>query len=247
MYSHVQPLKRECHPHGTGLSEGELQLLASLIAEPVLDEDGDSCTYFSSIDAAAAERPQVQELVAKATVSTSVLHDVLVEDLELLKYNQVDEVPALKQSTLKKRQRASDIWGGRRAWLTGPDAGTRSHHRAEVEWDKRWYSQFTFMIDATSFEDGALSKGSSKENVYTLENKQWGPTHVTGPQTVTATTRVMVYCIIHPFGGLICGPDIVFTGSKIPHTTHGTHGDERKEQIQAKNNALPSWCAPTLH
>ena len=38
MYSHVQPLKRECHPHGTGLFEGELQLLASLIAEPVLDD-----------------------------------------------------------------------------------------------------------------------------------------------------------------------------------------------------------------
>lgn len=232
-----QQLVRASQAQRIGLSDSEVKELASLLGQPVIDDKCGSCKYFVSIEDAAVKRPRVRELVTKATVSTSALHRLLVEERQFLTYSMVDEVPVLPPRTLESREKAAEVWGCRKPWFVGHPSSTRSEHCPDVFWDPRWYEQFTFIIDATSFEDGATSAVKCKDHVYRDKAKVYGPTHVTDAKHVAATTKVMVYCIIHPYGGLVCGPDIMYTGSKIPRVSNDEKQDARKEEL------LPTWCA----
>ena len=89
---------------------------------------------------------------------------------------------------------------------------TRSEADVPEYFDWEYYFNFTFMIDACSFEDGP---GSG----------------VTKSKFIVNSSKLMYYTVIHPQGGVICGPDLVYTGSKVPVS-----------RSDDKAKILTDWC-----
>jgi len=71
------------------------------------------------------------------------------------------------------------------------------------------------MIDAISFEDSDAPSSRSTRS-YTLRHEIPPPTIVEPKERIDAMNHVMGYTVLHPHEGVICGPDVVFTGRKVP-------------------------------
>ena len=211
---------------GCVLSESEIELAVRVIGTP--KQQGKSWVHFETIqqaiksDGAAALRDVLQ----RKQLTASTLHKLLVDDLKRLNHNVADRRPRLPPGTLASRERAAEVWGRRAPWLTLPVQGAI----VSTYFDWEFYFNFTFMIDACSFEDGpGLGKAKSKK-VYSIPGKLWGPELDEPEQTIAKGTKLMVYVVIHPHGGLIVGPDLVITGSKVPAS-----------DSNQKNSILTEW------
>lgn len=207
-----------------GMTEVEVAYAVEVISTPV--QKGRSFVHFETIAQALAsdEGAELRAILKQRKVSTTRLHKLLVDDLKLLTHNVVDSRPELPKATLESREKAADIWAGRKPWTYQYNATQNCNEPHYFDWD--YYFNFTFMIDACSFEDGPAS-GSKKQarNVYRKAGVLWGPEIEEPPQSIVKGSKLMYYTIIHPHGGVVCGPDLVYTGSKVPVAQAGDKAD----------------------
>lgn len=211
------------------LSQSELDLAERALSTPI--KVGDSCIYFQTVGQCIEQSPlgpKLQELLARKNLRPQTLHRLLVKDLHILAYKKCDMREELAQTTLLQRRKTADVWARRKPWLFR-SSPTRSNH-LPVFFDWEWYFDYTFMIDAVSFEDGILSGGSSP-NVYQSISNRYGPQLLKRKKGIASTSKMMFYVMIHRHGGIIAGPSLVFSGSKVP-----------QHMATQKASILAPWC-----
>lgn len=204
--------------------------MASLIAAGTEGEEG-SWAHFETLDEAFESSEELRNLMSLYHLRSCTVHNLLVRKHRLLKYKKADQRSKHAKSTLLRRQACSAVWAGTKPWLT-ITTGTRAEANIDVRFEWSWYSNFTFMIDATFFEDGEAASAAAAKRVYSL-NEETYPPHLLPPSPrIDATHRAMFYIVLHPHEGVIVGPDLVYTGSKVSEA-----------QKHMKDELLKQWCA----
>lgn len=226
---------RECPTRSrkkpVSLTDAEATELAQLLATPM--RIGNSYIRFTTLEEAGEIRPRVRSLVLKSGVSHQALHAWLLSHVSALKYKPEDRAPILCASTLRQRQILCDVLGHRRPWFTRlshraaiahndgaafaqpiVSPSPTEHTLVNVYFEHIFYSLFTFVIDAATFTD---QEGEMHEHpkCYSLTNDVFPPHLVPGDRPISQTRSLMVYAVIHKHGGLVVGPDIMLTGSKL--------------------------------
>lgn len=209
--------------------------LARNLATP--EREGDSYVRFTRLADAGASRPRIRDLLKKARSSEDAVHAWLLENVKTLRYTPEDRAPELSPSTLQKRRLLSEILGQRRPWFARPShraAIARAAGRSgatpngqpisgpstvdstlvNVYFETEFYSQFAFVIDAVTFTN-AEGPMHDHPKCYTSTEVVYPPRLVPPDPPVSQKISIMVYCIIHKHGGLIVGPDIMLTGTKL--------------------------------
>lgn len=236
---------RACQSKGRtkviNLTHAELHELADLLATPI-HKDGKK-QRFKNIDQALAkpeEAPRICALVDKSRCKDSpdLLHHHLLANVPELHYGPEDRAPELCDGTLKARQQLADVLAGRVPWIVRParssdsvpitcfnstNAAKQAQERAAAAANQRlvnvfWkpeFMDFVFMLDATHFTDQHGPMHARAQNVYISTKHVWGPTEVMRDKSISETTSIMVYCVIHKHLGLVLGPDIMYTGTKF--------------------------------
>ena len=127
----------------------------------------------------------------------------------------VDEREKLPDRTLMKRQAAADVWGRRAVWQTQPSPyqGLRNEPAMlEYMWD--WdYMDFAFMLDATSFTNVSTKASHHGEKAFKRKGVVWPPEKTKPGRNIRDACHLMAYTVLHPFLGVVLGPDFVYTGS----------------------------------
>ena len=227
-------LRRSGRNSGCPLSEKEVQFAVQTLSTPI--EDGDNLVYFQTVAQCIADSEngdRLQAILTRKCVSPQALHRMLVDDLKVVAFKRCDIREELAPSTLAQRRKCSEIWGRRRCWLEHPSP-TRSAPAIQVffQWD--WFFEFTFMIDAISFENGVLSCRSNSPKVYQAIHASFGPQLQQRKKSVATTSKMMFYVMIHRHGGIVAGPSLVLSGSRVPQA-----------QASQKGAILAPWCDPT--
>ena len=207
-----------------------LYRIARLVAEGVEGEEG-SWVYFEDINEACERVPELRLILSEYSLRPATVFNLLVRKHKLVLFNRPDERDRHARSTLEKRQMCSQIWAGTRPWrtITSPTRSAAPLH-INFEWD--WYSHFTFMIDAIIFEDSVPAKAPRSQRVFTLNDTTYPP-HLLPPKPrIDSTNRAMFYVVLHPHEGVVLGPDLVYTGSKVSEALKGK-----------KDEMLKDWCA----
>ena len=151
-------------------------------------------------------------------------------------------MPELTHATREKRRECADIWAKRRPWRnqssdalsSGPSTrgSTRAALNEPVWWEKRWFGMFVFMLDATKITD---AKGGYEKQEYgfLLEDVVCEPEVHRRPKPVGQAASLQYYAVIHPEGGTIVGPDLMYWGSNktTPANVSERHGSN-----------FPHWC-----
>jgi hypothetical protein len=88
------------------------------------------------------------------------------------------------------------------------------------------------MLDAVAFEDSEVAPKAEEKKCYTLDHETYPPHLLPRKPRIDSTNRVMVYVVLHPHEGIVVGPDIMFTGSKV-----------QESQKEHKDEILKEWCA----
>lgn len=213
---------------GAHVTYDQLLHLATLVAGGREGEDG-SWSHYQSLREAKDECEELNSYMDDYKLSESTLHNLLVQKFKLLKYTKADERAKHAKSTLLKRQRCSAIWRGEEPWLRS-ELHTRAGESVPINFEWDWYSNFTFMIDAVSFEDGG-SSSSKTRRVYSPSKQTFPPALYEQVKRIDSTSRAMYYVVLHAHEGVVCGPDLVFTGSKVPESQKGN-----------KAGILQNWC-----
>lgn len=226
---------RECpsrsRKRAVNLTDAEATELAHLLATPM--RSGRSFIRFTTLGEASAKRVRVRSLVLKSGVSHTALHSWLLSRVKTLKYKPEDRAPVFCSSTFRHRQVLSDVLGQRRPWivrlshraaiaqsdgaalaqpLVSPSAA--EHSLVNVYFETIFYSQFSFVIDAATFTDQE-GEMHVHPKCYSSTDEVFPPHLVEGDPPISQTRSLMVYCVVHKHGGLILGPDIMLTGSKL--------------------------------
>lgn len=201
------------------LTEADVELCLQHIGEP-FDELEGSYIHYSSISKAVDASPELQEMQAryggKNKLTPTRLHKILVDDLKVLSHNMPDVKEPLCPRTLKSRRDAAEVWSGRVPWMQQASPAHRGGVQVDTYFKQEFYEQFTFMIDAVGMEDGPGSKPQRRAKVYRVAHKLWGPHLVGGQPGLKQASKMMIYVALHPEVGIVCGPDLVYTGSKVP-------------------------------
>ena len=215
---------------GSHVQHDVLFRLASLVSTGIEQGEG-SWKHYEDIRDAADACPELSDLMAKYDLLPTTVHNLLVNKYELLKYTRPDVREKHAPSTHMKRQACSAIWGGRKPWLTLTSA-TRCQSRIDVyfEWD--WYSHFTFMIDAVTFEDSEPAFSAEERKCYTLNGEHYPPHLIPRKPRIDSTNRAMFYIVLHPHEGVILGPDLMLTGSRV-----------QESHKLDKDQIMKEWCA----
>lgn len=210
------------------LTDAEAIELAAELATPT--RNGQSFERFICIDDAAAARPRIAELVAKSGATSDALHRWLMHRVPTLKYKPEDRAPTLCPTTLRKRQACADVWGQRMRWFsrlshsgaiarqcqtpTASSSRHRPHDEVDIFFDPEWYGQFGFVLDATTFSDqeGPLH---DHPRCYSATDDVYPPRLVRDDKPIRQTRSIMVYAVIHKHAGVIIGPDVMLTGTKL--------------------------------
>lgn len=238
------------------LSDDELAEMAHLLTTP-LQQDGEFIR-FENIDTAATMVDRVRQLYKKSRATSPVLHQHLVQTIPSFQYGPEDRSTRLCPSTLKARRSLADVWAGRTPWirpaalkvvrtsarlkrkmgapLQQADAQQPSR---EVYWKPAWFGQHTFMLDATSFSDKEGPIHSPAPHVYYNSDDVYGPSTVEPDKSISQSTHIMVYCVIHKHLGLVVGPDIMYTGTKLKTST------KPKEQHLA-DEGIKTWYSVAI-
>ena len=233
------------------LTQAETEELARIIATPAKDEAG-QLRHFDSIDKALIGSPskaRLQKLIRKSGASIPVLHDHLLKNVTQLKFAAEDVVPKLTPTTRDQRKECAKVLRGEKPWLKAKQIPRMHATRVakpisvtppppaepyriqkldeDVKWDGGWWGPHTFMADATHFsnQEGAPLKGGP--DVYTLVDICYPPREVKAGRPISQTTSIMVYVVIHKYLGLIVGPDIMFTGTKLPQRSTTRKSEEQ--------------------
>ena len=216
----------------TGLSPQELQELVELLVTPAVDD----CSYklCHSLTEAAEKSPRISELLNKATVSRQFLHKHLVDN-KLVRWIQEDTAEKLVERTLKQHIKAADIWAGREPWLEKLSPKFMRTHGETDQWNTAAYSKalleaekglisiyfrpeyfkhFGFQIDACSFHTKVDAK-DTKARVYAPVDRVYPPKLVKGRKKKAKLMKVMMYVAIQRKGGIIQGPDMMYSGSSV--------------------------------
>lgn len=230
------------------LSAEEVRELARELATPM--REGNSYIRFTSLADAASCRPRVRALMLKSGATELKLHKWLLANVPELKYKPEDRAPVLAPSTLQKREILADILAQRRPWFTrlshrarlAVESGSADtdclfhnasdpHELVNVFFEPDFYSQFTFVIDAACFTD---EQGDMHDHpmCYSSSEDVFPPHLVPGDPPVSRTRSIMVYCIIHKWGGMICGPDVICTGTKLEKSSLPKDQQLREAGIQ---------------
>lgn len=212
---------------------------------------------FTSISDAKAKKPRVKELFMKAGVGCQLLHRELLKRFPDVQYGPEDRSARLCPSTIAARRMLADQWAGRAPWfqlpqsecINPPRRSERLQQMTEVKedmndeapepinvyWRREWMSQFCFMLDATSFSnaEGPLSKKAPR--VYYSSTDVYGPREVRANYSLSQATTIMVYAVIHPYLGVVVGPDVMFTGTRFKNST-------KSKEKQFQDAEVKSWC-----
>ena len=225
-YSRTRTCPRKSRKKGINLTEAEGRHLARLLGTPV--NNGGSYERYASIDEAITKNASIRKLAEKSNASGPVLHAWLLELCpDILRYSPDDCIARHTESTLKKRRRCADVLRGDVKWFQrNPTYPSRrvsmpneASNKKDVYWKQEWFGNHTFMLDATSF---CNKQGEAHEEhgcVYSLTDEVFPPRLVRADMAITQSTSIMVYCVIHKHLGLVVGPDIMFTGTKLPQSS----------------------------
>ena len=214
-YSEAKPCCRQGSSADCDLSPCEIEFCVSALTTPL--QVGESYHYFETIADCVSQTEygeRLSALLERKQMSPESLHRLLVDKLHVVKYAKCDTRDELPESTLKLRRACADIWGNRTHWLLNPSP-TRDARLVKSYFFWEWYFDYTFMIDAVSFDDG-IHSGKQSERVYQAVKKVYGPKLQRPKKSLEASSRMMFYVMIHRRGGIIAGPSLMFSGSRVP-------------------------------
>lgn len=249
------------------LTAAELHELAELLATPI--EKGGKTMRFQSIEAAVAEAaivPRISALVDKSGCGdcTDILQRHLLQSVPELHLGPEDRTQKLCQKTLKDRQALADVLAGRVPWIVRPStvpvrssrtapitsttqatpamekaASDTAERLLEFYWQPE-FMDFVFMLDATHFSDKEGPIHARAPHVFYSTRDVYGPTEVERDKSITETTSIMVYCLIHKHLGLVLGPDVMYTGTRFKKCS------KPKQQL-FREHGIETWYATSLY
>jgi len=235
------------------MTAAEAEEAARILATPKR-RDG-SIRYYRSVRDAIDESPhgqRLQTLLNRSGLSERAFHKrVLNACPNIVGWGRLDLRDQLPATTLEGRRHCSDIWSGRVPWLTcegkrmrlfdadmddvdNPGRGKRYVYWNNIGWDI--FKFFTFIVDATTV-DNTKGQAQMKVSGFVPVNIAYPPEDVPAAAAKTTSNKVMFYCWIHNFIGLVGGPHIIHGGSSA--TYHG-RGKEQRHSAE-----FPTWCART--
>lgn len=241
-YSQNRKCPRKSRKKNVSLSDEEGHELARLLGTPV--NNNGSFERYQNIDEAMKKNSRVKQLVEKSDATCSMLHAWLTELVPALRYSADDCAPILPASTLKRRRHCADVRRGDAVWFhREPTYSSRRVSRPDgtmekvpVEWKEEWFGNHTFMLDATSVCNKEGEAHESYGKVYSLTDEVFPPRLVRADMPISQSTSIMVYCVIHKHLGVVVGPDIMFTGTKLPQSKI-----DKEEQFA--DAGVKTWCA----
>lgn len=229
------------------LTATEEDQLVQALTEPQVK--GESYEHYYTMYDAMDANPLVERLVAKSNATVEVLFSHLLANHKDFVFETEDVAVELVPSTLRARRKCSDIWGGRAPWFTKPTQRAETLHGGgtdaaspsagpslAVYWQLIWYKLFTFMLDATTFCNVFGQSHEPPRRCFRSRSRVYPPRLVKPDKSIPQATTLMIYLIIHPFLGIICGPDLVYTGTKLPQS-------KKAKVEQFMKAALETWCA----
>jgi hypothetical protein len=215
-------------------------------------QQGNSWIHFETIQQAidSEQGAALREILQHKKITANSVHKLLVRDLKVLSHSVADRRPRLPPGTLASRQSAAEVWSKRVPWLTLSNQDEEVPAVAYFDWE--YYFNFTFMIDACSFEDGPCSGVNKSKRVYRIPDRLWGPELEEDEQSIAKGTKLMYYVVMHPHGGLVVGPDLVFTGNRVPSTLSNCkeamltewHESATPPAERCTNLSLLAYCPP---
>ena len=235
-----RPVRRKL----VSLTDDETHELAGLLCKRPQLDDG---TYVAheNLAAAAKSYDRVKELIDKANATDAVLKQHLLDNVPGLKYQREDVAYALAPTTRMKRRSCAEILRGDAPWFKRPrthqtrgQAPSKDADSEDVYWKQDWWAQHVFIGDATHFSDfrGDEKAKDSAPHVFVMStDPPYPPREVPRPKSIRQSTSLMVYVVWHWFLGLVVGPDLMFTGTRLPFDEDLT----REEQFKA--HGLQSW------
>lgn len=241
-YSRDRKCPRKSRKKGINLTDEEGREMARLLGTPV--NNNGSYERYQNIDEAIKRNQRIRNLAEKSNATCSMLHTWLTELVPALRLAPDDCAPKHCASTLKKRQHCAAVLRGESPWIeralsyscrrvsmpNGPA------EKMPVMWQHEWFGPHTYMLDATTFLNKQGAASEPHGCVYTLTDEVFPPRLVRADKRISQATSIMVYCVIHKHLGLVVGPDIMFTGTKLPQSKK----DKEEQFAQA---GVKTWYA----
>lgn len=106
----------------------------------------------------------------------------------------------------------------------------------EYYFDMAFYHQSTVIVDATTFSNKPTTQ-PEQPLVYANSHVHYGPRLRKPAKTILAEVKLIVHLAIHPFLGVIAGPDIMFTGSNLMLSKA-----QLTKTQQFENAGVETWC-----
>lgn len=205
------------------------------------DEDEEPRYWRSAQDCLDTDHPKKErfnELFKKAKYKTpTAFEKMLLSDCEhLIVKRKADIRDRLCKETRESRRKCADIWGHREVWRK--QSGNGEAEEKDLYWDWEYYRSFTFMIDATTFDDKPIHRNNNQRAIM-LKHLVHPPETQKAPPSLKNATSIMVYNVIHPNLGVVLGPEIMYSGSsrtKQGNTTGGGQGSKHDPEF-------PHWYA----
>ena len=242
-------LTRRC-PHPTfkkdiNLTDEETRELAHLAAKRIKHEAGTFVAH-QRLAAVGKAYPRAQQLIDKADATEDALHDHLLKNVKELRYIKEDVVYEHAKGTAQKRQRCAEILRGDAPWFKRPCIDTREHSTSDgakkgerdVYWKQEYWAQHVFVLDATQFCNRRTDEKPEDDAplVYVMESEPLYPAReIPRPKSISQSTSLMVYALFHKYLGLIVGPDLVFTGTKLPQLPKSKDQEKKSEEQKLKD------------
>lgn len=234
-YSKTRTCPRPTRRKEVNLTVDEARELAVIAATPKKDEAGQYIRY-DTLDLVKQDSPRAKQLIEKSGATTTKLHKHLLQNVKDLGYSKEDIVPTLCPSTRKRRIEVAAILRGEKPWFKRQRIhGTRGGDKVPVMWNQDWWLPHTFVLDATHFTN-LQDVGPPDRLVYTMKGleHQFPPREMDRPSSIHQDTSLMIYSVFHAYLGCVVGPDLMFTGTKLPA------GEGTREQKFQKHH-LKSW------
>lgn len=207
------------------LTPSQRDYAATILGTPVF-VDGYLRFHVDAKDAAAAS-PAFLRLQKIACMPLDVFAKYLCENCpDIVKHGRVDAVEELTPSTLEARRAAADVWAGRSVWrhshTPGPRGGSMNDQGLRpVFWrygsgPSTWpyYANFTFMLDAATLSSGDRVPEVWRRKAFQRTDVRYPPEVVASRDSVGSQVWTMFYLVVHPFFGVVSGPDFMYWGSK---------------------------------
>lgn len=240
----------------------EWEQLHKAVTTP-LQVDGKT-VRFASLKEVQQKLPWVKDLCDKSGLGYQPLVDGLRDRFPSIHYGPEDRAARLCPKTFTARQHLADVWAARAPWLLLPQEepvnDIRRSERLKIQdpedehegdddddavdpvrvyWNPKWMEQFGFMLDATSFTNAEGPLTRKPRHVYYDVNDVYGPTEEPPNPSISQTISIMVYTVIHKHLGVVVGPDIMYTGTRLKKST-------KHKEKQFADEGVKTWCVTRL-